>query len=318
MSIKSSDIMDITECIDNIKLKDDLIKKENVNVNINIENILLKNGYIKMIRKEFLDDNIKKCDNLTPNPNKNSFKSYIKLIVKKLFKSENTLINLYLNFVEEYIKINHELPYLTKNNIFKKLTDAKNDFIKTLYFNIVNYNIKHLIDNENYNTYNKKEYNLKQNIKLLKSSVNCDLSNKEFFKFIIIYILNNDENIISNITNSLNKFYNNDLDKIINKIIEKEYYINSKNYLDTDLYDKTLKKYCNSFNCVKTCDICFNEKNEYFNRFCCNNNIICVSCSVEHIVKSEKNGCCPFCNDTNFRKDFNYIQNKLIKNLLKI
>ena len=107
------------------------------------------------------------------------------------------------------------------------------------------------------------------------------------------------------------------LDKIINKIIEKEYYINSKNYLDTDLYDKALKKYCNSFNCVKTCDICFNEKNEYFNRFCCNNNIICVSCSVEHIVKSEKNGSCPFCNDTNFRKDFNYIQNRLIKNLLK-
>jgi len=265
MSINSSDIMDITECLDNIKLKDVLIKKESVNLNINIENILLKNGYIKMIRKDILDDNIKKTDTIPPNPNKNSFKSYIKLVIKKLFRTEKTLINLFLNFVEKFIKIEHEFPYLTKNNIFKKLTDAKKEFIKTLYFNIVNFNIKNLIDTENYNNYNKKEYNLKQNIKLLKSSINCNLSNKEFYKFFIIYILNNDENIITNINNSLNKFYNNDLDNIINIIIDKQYYINSKNYLDTDIYDKTLKKYCDTYNSLKTCDICFNEKNEYFN-----------------------------------------------------
>ncbi len=317
MSINSSDIMDITECLDNIKLKDVLIKKESVNLNINIENILLKNGYIKMIRKDILDDNIKKTDTIPPNPNKNSFKSYIKLVIKKLFRTEKTLINLFLNFVEKFIKIEHEFPYLTKNNIFKKLTDAKKEFIKTLYFNIVNFNIKNLIDTENYNNYNKKEYNLKQNIKFLKSSINCNLSNKEFYKFFIIYILNNDENIITNINNSLNKFYNNDLDNIINIIIDKQYYINSKNYLDTDIYDKTLKKYCDTYNSLKTCDICFNEKNEYFNRFCCNNSIICVSCSVEHILKSKKNGCCPFCNDENFRDDFNYIQNRLIKKLLE-
>ena len=291
--------------IDNIKSNDRTNDNNNDIQQLKVNNykyILLnlfgnRNDY-KNIQNDILKINIKNLYDAKPNYKKQTIKTYIILVVKKLFEKDK-IGKLFIEYLH-LIKFNNNM--IMNNKIIE-------NFVKELYLLIVK-NICNDIINKNLYTY----YNNKKTIKLLSNVLNfkvitkSNLNDKDFINNFLHYILNFDEFIINNITTFIKSNWLDTLTNIINnKTIDK--YLNFINIQ----YNNSLNNHFTTFNKKITCDVCFETTNRYFNRYCCYSNHICLDCSIKQL--KNKNSC-PFCNDNNFLNYYNTFS-KCINNRIK-